>query len=77
MNSMRRLLELERETELNFVTHAAANEANPKGWPATPSVTAPRAAGSSWPVESASASACETQARWRWSKARVITSAST
>jgi hypothetical protein len=35
MNSMRRLLELERETELNFVTHAAANEANPKGWPAS------------------------------------------
>src|SRR3984893_8182132 len=31
MNSMRRLLELERETELNFVTHAEANETNPNG----------------------------------------------
>ncbi|TMD33974.1 MAG: hypothetical protein E6I95_07340 [Chloroflexi bacterium] len=35
MNSMRRLLELERETELHFVAHAEANESNPKGWPAS------------------------------------------
>lgn len=35
MNSMRRLLELERETERQFVAHAEAHEANPKGWPAS------------------------------------------